>query len=76
MKSIIQLPQHLAAHIESGGTVLAYVAAIKYINATRRLDALKGFLVDRKNPQTPLENPCVIELKKGNADYKSPKYYR
>lgn len=78
MKFIFQLPKHYIDLIEKRRkTVLAYVAVTKKINGRRYLDALSGFLVDKKNATVPLENPCVIKIKlvrKHNND-KSPSQY-
>ncbi len=52
-----------------------YVAVTKRINGHRYLDSLKGFLIDRKNPQTPLENPCIVEFKWINKKKPPPKDY-
>ncbi|CAF3072596.1 unnamed protein product [Rotaria sp. Silwood2] len=61
--------------IEKGKKVLAYVAAVKYIGGSRYLDARKGFLIDKKNPQTPLENPFIIQVQCGNRNSPSYKCY-
>jgi len=42
--------------------VPVFVAATKYINGRRYLDATKGILIDKENPKTPLENPCIIKF--------------
>jgi hypothetical protein len=61
--------------IQEGQTVLAYVAAVKRINGRRYLDPLKGFLIDKKNPATPLENPCVVTTKWTDKNNLQLEYY-
>ncbi len=54
---------------------MAYVGAVKYINGRRYLDARKGFLIDKKNHKTPLENPCVIKLNSTTKNILPDGYY-
>jgi hypothetical protein len=69
------LSRHDNDLIQEGKTVPVYVAVTKRINGHRYLDSLKGFLIDRKNPQTPLENPCIVEFKWINKKKPPPKDY-
>ena len=55
--------------------MLAYVAVTKRINGHRYLDPLKGFLMDKKNPRIPLENPCVITIKWTDKKKPPPESY-
>jgi hypothetical protein len=61
--------------IREGKTVLAYVAAVKRINGRRYRDPLKGFLIDKRNPTTPLENPCMITIKWTDKNNLPLEYY-
>ena len=61
--------------MQNGKTVIVYVAVVKDINGRRYLDALKGFLIDKKNRKTPLENPCMIKLNSTNANILPDGYY-
>jgi hypothetical protein len=56
--------------------VWVYVAVVKLINGRRYIDALKGFLIDKESPKTPLENPCVVTLNLENPNYLQPEHYQ
>jgi hypothetical protein len=61
--------------LQKGKRVPFYIAATKKIKGRRCLDALKGFLVDKKNPKIPLENPCIVTFEWANRTEPPPKAY-
>ncbi|UJR23592.1 hypothetical protein I4U23_026581 [Adineta vaga] len=71
----VQLPQRYHDLIKAGKTVMVYIAAVKRRNNCLYIDALKGFLMDKKNRKVPLENPFVLELSSAKKNVSPDGHY-
>jgi hypothetical protein len=61
--------------MKNGEKIVVYIAAVKSIKDRFYLHPLKGFLVNKKNPKVPLENPYMMTLEWKTRNIASPMDY-
>jgi hypothetical protein len=69
------LPRDYRDLIQKGRVVSVFVAVTKRIGGQRYLDPLKGFLIDKTNPKTSLENPCIMKFEWIDRENPPPRDY-